>query len=366
MDFLSNLKDEMQSTKFEFPLPLARLFFGAKVRADAWELIADLMDSGLEDNRAIESAAYMFRLRGKAAAAAVLSDLATSIGSGAFVEKLGLAARGAEALVFSNVGTVAGPVVFRGAARIVRNEQTIRTAILEAMAKPALLVVSLVGLFVMMGLNLFPAFETIAPRKDWAASTQTIASVSDWLISSGYWGLAAVLVLVVAVAVSQPHFVGTSRAMRVIRGGLDYLPPWSFYRLRTGAAFAFAIVEVARAGGTLNSATLSRMSRMGSKYSAVHVDAIAKALLDGANLGEAFQAGGKFPDPELNAVMAVLAGQPNALEKFGTYTDRWILAAEKSVKQKAAVINALLLVALTGVIVSIILAILGIMSSVQG
>ena len=92
---------------------------------------------------------------------------------------------------------------------------------------------------------------------------------------------------------------------------------------------------------------------------------MAEALNSGQSLEEAFQGGGSFPDPELNAVMGVLAGQPNALEKFGVYTDRWMLAAEKRVKAKTAVINMVLITLIAAVIISVVTAIFSVISSVQ-
>ena len=354
----------LKSVKIKYPLGLARLRFTAAVRADAWDVIADLMESGLDDNRAIEAAAYMFKLRGQGSASALLLDLSASIGRGEYEPTLAQAARGAEALVFSNAGQVAGPVVFRGAARVVRNEQAITAAIVEALTKPALLIVSIIDLLEMMGLKMFPAFEEISPPSNWPAMTQSIARLSGWLIASGYYGLAGAIASFAAIGLSQAYAIGEGPRARAIRTQLDRFPPWSFYRLRTGAAFAFAVIEIARSGGTLNGTTLRRMAQFGSKYSRIHITAIADALETGGTLATAFKAGGGFPDPELNAVMSVLAGQPNAIVKFGTYTDRWILTAEKAVKRKSATLNGLLLILITGVIAAVIQAIFGIMLSV--
>ncbi len=347
-------------------IAMARSMFHAKDRADAWDVIADLMDSGLDDNRAIAAAAHMFRLRGKRAAAMVLEDLERSFARGAFAETVKLVAKGSEALLFANVGKVTGSVVYRGAARVLRNEKLIRNAVVEALSKPVALLLAVIGLVVAMGLRLFPAFEALTPRNQWPALTRFMASVSEWVISSGWIGVIGFVLLCVLTALSLPLLASAnSRSIRRFREFLDRYPPWSFYRLSTGASFAFTIVEVARSGGTISGPTLADMTEHGSRYTSTNVARMAEALNSGQSLEEAFQGGGSFPDPELNAVMGVLAGQPNALENFGVYTDRWMLAAEKRVKAKAAIINMVLITLIAAVIISVVTAIFSVISSVQ-
>ncbi len=213
-------------------IAMARSMFNAKDRADAWDVIADLMDSGLDDNRAIGAAAQMFRLRGKRAAAMVLEDLKSSFGRGAFIETVKLVAKGSEALLFANAGKVTGPVVYRGAARVLRNEKIISSAVVEALAKPAALMLAMIGLIVAMGLRLFPAFEELTLRASWPPLTRFMAGVSELVISSGWIGAIGFAVICVLIGLAGPklhiwassgtngvHFmclssVGTSRRFR--------------------------------------------------------------------------------------------------------------------------------------------------------
>lgn len=346
-------------------LAMAKGMFSAKDRASAWDLIADLLDSGLDDVRAIGLAADMFKHRGKRAAAMVLEDLRESFAEGDFEGRMASVTKGAEALVFSNAGRVTGAVVYRGAARVLRNQKAIRDAVTEATAKPAALMVVLIALLVMMGLKMFPTFEALLPREDWPLMTKRVAGVSDFLISGGIWAAGAAAVFVAALGLSLPLLAAKEGSVRKLRASLDRLPPWSFYRLQTGAAFSFAVVEIGRAGGTLNIATLDKMAGFGSRYSKTHVARIADAMREGKTFEDAFATDAGFPDPELNALMRALSSQPKTLDKFAAYVDRWITDAEKLLKQKSAVINSVLLVAVTGVVGAVLTSIFGIMNAVQ-
>jgi len=354
-----------QSAVPPWNLDMAKAMFAAKDRAAAWDLIADLLDSGLDDVRAIGLAADMFKHRGNRAAAMVLGYLRASFAAGDFEDRMASVTKGAEALLFSTAGRVTGAVVYRGAARVLRNQRAIRDAVVEATAKPAALSLVLIALLVLMGLRMFPTFEELLPRDDWPQITKTVAAISDFFISGGVWAAGGFVVFVVIIAFSLPLLAAADGPVRRVRASLDSFPPWSFYRLQTGAAFSFAVVEIGRAGGTLNISTLDKMATYGSLYSKSHVRRIADAMRAGKTFEDAFAIDAGFPDPELNALMRALASQPRTLEKFSTYVDRWIADAEKLLKQKSAAINAALMIMVTVVIGAVLSSIFGIMNAVQ-
>jgi type II secretory pathway component PulF len=352
-------------TMYRVKLSVARLMFGSKDRAAAWSLIADLLDSGVDDVRAIPLAAEMFKHRGKKAPAIVLSDLEKAFNDGDFDARLASVARGAESLVFANSGRVSGSAVYRGAASVLINERVIKDAVWSATAKPIALSCVLIALLVFMGLQMFPTFEGLLPRGDWPTITRLVAGLADFFVYGGIYTLMGVGVLVTAVGVSLPFLAAESGPITRVRRFLDRLPPWSFYRLQVGAGFGFAVVEIARAGGTLNTTTLLNMSSYGSSYSRKSVRNIANKMSKGASFEQAFATNPGFPDPELNALMRALASQPDALERFAAYLDRWLSDAEQTLKQKAAVINAVLMIFLTAIIGAVMSSIFGIMTAVQ-
>lgn len=85
---ISALRFVFRFSAKRMPLVIAIAFFGSKTRADAWDLIADMMESGKDDRRSIEAVAESFESDGKFAAAISLRELAKSFAIGKFTERV--------------------------------------------------------------------------------------------------------------------------------------------------------------------------------------------------------------------------------------------------------------------------------------
>ena len=105
---------------------------------------------------------------------------------------------------------------------------------------------------------------------------------------------------------------------------LDRIPPFSLYRLRMGATFAFVLLENARVGHEINRAFLLNLATGLPPYSRSRIKAIAE-YADRTNIGNAaITAGHGFPDPELNAVLRAYAGQADWVPRYARYANAWL------------------------------------------
>ena len=318
---------------------IAPLAFTLGVRAEAWRLVADLLAARLDVGQALGQAADIYRLRGMGLAAHVLSNLRGAIGRGVFAEEAARLAPGAESLLFARFGRADAGRIFEGAARIARAEIVLRRAILQAVARPLLLLALTLVLYYILGTRLFPTLEEIAPRAGWPLAAQLIASLAEGLVAHLPLLAAGALGLALALRHSLSRdFPG--------RRWLDRFPPWSLYKLRVGSAFLFAIVETARTGGEIKTSTLRSMAEGASPYVRDRLTRIADELA-GGNLGQAAtRAGQDFPARDLNAILAIVAAQDGWVERFAAFLERWIADIEERVRRTTAILNVTLMLAI--------------------
>jgi type II secretory pathway component PulF len=332
--------------------------FGLPARAETWQLVADLVASRMDTGRALSIVATMYRQRGKYLLAWGVDDLRASLATGEFPKASARLAGNAEALLFSRYATADAQRMFEGAARIARSQQKIRAAIINAVATPALLVGLLTVLFYIMGSNFFPTLAQVTQPSLWSPQARAIAYVADIVVNHHWRVLAVAGGLVLILRVSLPlNFPG--------RRLLDRLPPWSLYKLSTGSAFLFSVVETGRMGGDLKSATLMGMAQLAPPYVRVRINRIAIEA-QRANLGEAaIAAGDGFPAQDVNTVLAAMAAQDGWLDRFARYLDRWLETIEQNVKRMTAVLNVVLLAMVTGTIAASLSAIFSVLQAVH-
>jgi len=342
---------------------VAKILYDKSTRCRFYEKLAALIDNGKQMQLSIENLQERASKKSKTdAEAIVLKDVYLKIQQGA---SLGDALAeyipmGERMLIMAGEQSGTLPQALNMCAELIKASQKMLGRVLAAIAQPLILGAVLACALLVISKSVVPKLEMVYPAEHWEGAARNLYLVASFVDTPWFLVLLGFLfIFFVTIAVTLPYWKGR------IRPFFDKIPPWSFYRLQTGAAFSFAVVEIGRAGGTLNISTLDKMATYGSLYSKSHVRRIADAMRAGKTFEEAFAIDAGFPDPELNALMRALASQPRTLEKFSTYVDRWIADAEKLLKQKSAAINAALMIMVTVVIGAVLSSIFGIMNAVQ-
>ncbi|TMV82658.1 hypothetical protein FGG78_23855, partial [Thioclava sp. BHET1] len=304
--------------------------FRSSVREEAWETIAIMLAARVDLSQALEQTAAAYQRRGLLGLLISngLRDLRQAIGRGAFAQEAARLAGGAEALLFSRFDTANPERMFRGAARIARTDTKMGQAITSALGQPIFLLLANVGLLYFLGTTFFPVFEESAPRNTWPALARTIASASDFVAQD--YGILALLLVAIILAIRAT--IGRDWPGRKVA---DLMPPWSFYKMRTGTAFIAAVIETARMGGDIKSTTLIEMGAKADPYVRARIGRIADELQRG-NIGEAaLAAGDGFPSIDLTTVLAVIANREGWALDAANFLERHLEAIERKTRQLA-------------------------------
>jgi type II secretory pathway component PulF len=316
---------------------IRKITFGRAIRAEVWQMIADLTGTGMELGRALDLVAKTFASRSPGVRG-VLLDLRKSLASDRFREVVRKYVPESEALIFSKFGSVNDADLFRAAARISRVEAEIQKAIVSAMIRPVFLLLIMVVLLYFLGKDFYPVLTLVAPMETWPDSWQLVAGMALWVADNPFMLFVYLLAAYLMYKVVQRGYVGP------FRKHLDKIPPFSLYRLSVGATFTFVVLENAAVGNSINSGLLRTLSKDASLYGRSRIMAIAKHV-SSMNIGAAaIEAGQNFPDPELNAVLEAYSEQKDWVDNFRKYAETWLQRLEAKVKAAVSVLNIILLI----------------------
>ena len=123
--FISELSDSIQRISL-------RLSFTRAIRAEVWQLMADLTASGLSDAEAFEIVSTIYKQRRRTGMSNVMLDLRDAIARKDFPVTNAKYATGGEALLFAGYDSSDAARMFAGAARVSRAELLIARAIRAA------------------------------------------------------------------------------------------------------------------------------------------------------------------------------------------------------------------------------------------
>jgi type II secretory pathway component PulF len=318
-------------------IALRKITFNRKVRAEVWQMIADLTGTGMELGRALDLVGKTFATR-SSGVRAILTDLRRSLAADRFRDTVRQYVPESEALIFAKFGSVNDADLFRAAARISRVEAEIQKAIVSAIARPAFLLLIMVVLLYFLGKDFYPVLTLVAPMEEWPQTWQVVATIALWVAENPFLLFLYLGLVYLAYKLVQRGYVGP------FRKHLDKVAPFSLYRLSVGATFTFVVLENAAVGNAINSSLLRALSKDASRYGRSRIMAIARHI-SSMNIGAAaIEAGQNFPDPELNAVLEAYSEQKDWVNNFRKYADTWLQRLEAKVKAAVAVLNMILLI----------------------
>ncbi len=335
-----------------------RIAFRRSVRARTWTVLADLLDSGMELNRALPLAAEI-QGRGRTTLQAILGNLRQSLRTDRFAATVADYVPEAEAMLFRRFGQASDASILRAAATLTQVDERIARAIRQALMWPVFLFFLIFVLLYALGSHLFPTIQTLAPIREWPVSSQLVAGLAIGVADNAIFVAAALALLVAAYLSIERFHAGWGREW------LDKVPPFSLYRLRMGATFAFVLLENARVGHEINRAFLVNLAAGLPPYSRSRIMAIAE-FADRTNIGNAaLSAGHGFPDPELNAVLRAYAGQAGWVPRYARYANSWLERLQERVEAMVQVLRLVLMVLAAAIIGSAAFVMVNITTLVQ-
>lgn len=219
----------------------------------------------------------------------------------------------------------------------------IKAAIISGLAYPGFLVAIAIGFMWMFGTQVVPAFELILPRSEWTGTGASMAVLSDFVNIYLLPTLIAVGVLISIIVASLPRWTGRTRVF------FDKIPPYSIYRLSSGAGFLLAISSMVKAGIPIPAA-LRILQKDSPPWFKEKMSVTLGYVNNGQNLGEAlYRSKFNFPDKEtVNDLRAYasLDGFDETLEKLGV---EWMEESVDKIKAQASVMKNAAFLLLGGV-----------------
>ena len=321
------------------PLRMIRAHsFGTAIRADVWQLLADVTGSGVALDEAIETLIDGYLRTGKKGRALVLAEMLGGLQTGDPSTRLAPYTSPSERLILEGLGNQDANRVFTSAARLLRNRLAMRKALTEAIAMPILLTISLFALILFFGIELLPAlgeivdFPSLPPVQ--AITVSVTLALSDNPTRLLLWGAVGIAVVIALMR----YWTGAGRTFA------DRFPPFSVMRLQAGTGFLFSIIEYGRNGTAINARLLHRMAEVTGRYEASRIRALSEPLEQTGNLGTAaLNAGQGFPDDALAVVLEALWNREGGIDTSGEFLERRLEQIESAVNARMAVLNAVLI-----------------------
>ena len=328
----------------------------SRVRIDLFQMIADLLESGMSLEKGLSIAIETAASQGQGWRAGVLRQWRKALVGGRFAETAARWVPASEAMIFGAYGRVEAGVLFAGAARIAEMRAKQKGAMWKALALPVMLVVGLVVLLWGAGGHFIPVLEQVSDPSSWGMGAQVFRITSVWLHGNFLLFLAICGGLMFGMYLLIIYWTGPGRQLA------DRVAPFSLYRTLTGSAFLFVVLEFVSAGVDVNDRTFSAMKKGASPYARHRIGAIQRHMNTGAGLGRSMRlAGHGFPDPALVPVVAALDGTAGWERKLGGFVKRWVGRSEEILRSRAAVMNGTLLLIVTFVMAGGIDAMFGIL-----
>ncbi len=335
---------------------IASLALPSQARIDLFQMVADLLASGMSVERALDIAAETASSQGQAWRARVVRQWRGALVSGRFIETAARWVPPSEAMIFGAYGRVEAGVLFAGAARVAEMRAKQKGAMWKALALPVLLIVGLIVLLWGAGGHFIPVLEGVSDPGTWGMGAQLFRMVSVWLHDNFLLFLAICGGMAFGVYLLIIYWTGPGRQWA------DRVAPFSLYRTLTGSAFLFVVLEFVTAGIDVNDRTFAAMKKGASPYARHRIGAIQRHMNTGAGFGRSMRlAGHGFPDPVLVPVVAALDGTAGWERKLSGFVERWVGRSEQILRARAGVMNGTLLLIVTFVMAGGIDAMFGIL-----
>lgn len=203
------------------------------------------------------------------------------------------------------------------AASLIESSQRMMAAVYTAIGYPVFLGGLLCILLWIFSVDAIPAFAEVKPMEKWTGLAAGMGILSNAVRAGLLPFLALFGVFLASVLWSLPKWTGEWRAR------VDFLPPWSFYRLVMGTSFLTSLVAFLRAGMPVPEA-LRRLRTTANPWLQERIDAALYFVNSGYDLGEALHLTGyQFPAREIVEDLRIYATLGNLDEAMSRISSEW-------------------------------------------
>lgn len=335
---------------------LARVSFGFKTKRSIYRRMATLTRQGVPVSKALLLIYNHSSDDGKKPnneVAIIVADWLAEVSNG---KRIGTAFRhwiSREEVALLDAGEKSAKLAdaFENALFIQQSMASIRGTIRTALGMPALIAVGIIVLLMMCHFVLAPAFGT---NPDGSPRIYTGIAGLVFGMADGFYNMAPVIVISLiigstALMMSLPRMTGRFRVY------LDRFPPYSYYKLSTGANFMISIGALLAAGVPVHEALKDLLKSSISPYYSERVKAVLTHVLGGDNFGDALLLS-KFEFPDLETIrdlrtyaeMGVLEEQLEKMSKESVEENIEKIKLQSSIVNKLAMVIGGIFIGLIG------------------
>lgn len=336
--------------------------FDAKARIRLYYKLAQLLKNGVSLDRALEQIAMIEQKRGNKTISNLLRRWRSSIENGVnFGQTISPFVPASESLLLETGGN-SGRLEnsFLNAAESVAQQRRVKSAIISAGSYPALLVCVLIAALVMASYNIIPTFSEILPVEQWRGAAATMASVSSAIREDGPFILGILVGFIFLISFSLPRWTGRSRML------VEKIAPYSIYRMSQGSSFLLSVASLMASGIKIDDNALRRLGLRASPYLKERINAVARQLTAGHNLGDALaRTGYNFPEEELIDDLRIYATLKGFDDNLTAITREWVGEVEGKVVAAMKVLNTVALVLIAVTIGMLVSSIFGVVQQIK-
>jgi type II secretory pathway component PulF len=229
---------------------------------------------------------------------------------------------------------------FTDALRATSAAKSIRKAIIGGVAYPCVMMIALVLMLYGFSTSIVPTFATIVDPTQWTGNAARMYRLSEFLTNyAGLIGI-SVIVTIFSTIASMPYITGAARPY------LDKIPPWSLYKVITGASFMISMRGFLVSGVTVPDA-LRKIIKSAKPYLKSRTEAIYKGVNMGRNLGAAMQkTGHSFPDPQISGEISIYAELDGFSDNLDILAKEWIDGSIEKTQSASKMLSNIMLVLL--------------------
>ena len=165
------------------------------------------------------------------------------------------------------------------------NMMSIKSALIDALTYPIIMFIILIASLLGFSLYMIPMMEQLSPHSSWPAMAQNLYVMTSYVREHGGLLFSLLFGLVVVSSYSLSRLTNP-----VIRGLLDYLPPWNIYKPYVSTSFLIALSSLIKTGSSFNH-SVQKMSETAAPYLMFFLKRIARRLAAGNNFGDSLVVG---------------------------------------------------------------------------
>lgn len=328
--------------------------FNAKMRLDIYKKLASYMITGFPLPEAINLLYQDASNDGKKPTnpnAYVLNIVRQKINNGiGFGEAISdwVPSIDATMLIAGEKGDIS--VALKDCVGVYQKKKAINGAIWAGVAGPCFLLILVFGFMLTFAWKIIPPFSDVYPMQKWTGLPKYVADTSLGIANNIPLIIGLLIGIFVIIMWSIPNWTGKLRVY------FDNIPPWSLYRIYSGAGFMLVYASMTGVGFKPTE-ILDILGSTGSKWMKERMLGARKYVEDGKNIGDALILTElQFPDKKTVRDIRAYNKMEGFEENLRDVANEWIITAEENVKKNSNVLNKTMMLIMGAVIGAIVMS----------